>query len=251
MKKIKRFLLLVLTAISAGCNPKPPYSIVFCDFSSSIDTIKTSEKIKTDAMQIFRNEVMDNCIDFYSISKDYHSRRLFRSEPLRSDHTPSEKEEFEARLGSRGDSLRKILDEASEESLKIYPNEPNSCIINCIERSVSYFEMYEPERNTPLHLYILSDMLECCVFTNNKKINLEPNHDIEEQISSIPAITDSSLSLKQFKNLRIHVVVSSNKILEGKNKAFEKFWTLVFQRYGYDIRNQITVELPRNFKDQK
>jgi len=239
-------LALSLWSFLCGCgNPKPPCSIVFCDFTSSVDVESSSAKIKADATELLRRIGKTDVIEYYLISKNNNSKILFKSEPLDPDSRPTDRKEFEKMQLKLADSLKFLLDSASAASLKLYPKEPNSCIIECIERAIRSFEIYDDDNKAPLHLYILSDMLECCVFSKDEKINLEPGNDIGKQFELIPKVTDSNLSFRRFKNVQVHIVISTLKVLEGNKRNFERFWELVFERYGYDVRNRISVDLPR------
>ena len=242
-------LVLMLTMLAATgwkCGEtKRAYSIVFCDFTNSVDSEQSIVNIKRNALRILERDGKNTLLDYYIINKNTNSACVFRNSPLKEDSKPSERRMFKDSLRKQIDNLSKSLDFASTKASEVYRREPNSCIIDCIERSLRYFENYEPDPSTPLELYILSDMLECCTFSNKQKICLEPNNDVEKQLVLIPNVTDSSLSFAKFGNVRVHIVISTNKALEENKAAFLDFWVAVFKRYNYDIRNKISVELPK------
>ncbi|GAB2809139.1 hypothetical protein [Ferruginibacter profundus] len=254
---LKFIIVLGILLMGMGCrifDPEPTqdnskiypkdYSIVFCDFTSSVDTTHSIELIKQNAISLQTTFAARKKIEFYTISKNNNSSCLFTNTPMAIDPLPSEKINFENSITERSDSLKKLLNIASSSAAAKYRSEPNSCIIDCIERAIRYFRNYSFHDTAHLQLFILSDMLECCTVNGRVPVCIEPPVNIKAKIDAIAAITDSNLSFREFKNIEVNIILSSNNRQAGYSGDFYTFWQTVFKRYGYDKVLYFSVKLP-------
>lgn len=248
--KIRKYTLALIACMVTliNCNDcdqenlRPPLDIVFCDFTSSVDSVRSINKIKNNAIELMKRKRRTDRMRFYTLTKDAFSPMLFESIPLINCAKKSEERRFDKAFRSESDSLRRILDIASTETL-VNRNEPNSCIINCISRGVNEFKNYSKDLNASLNLYILSDMLECCEWVNNE-ICIEDNNDLNSDISKVKYVVDSAVQLTEFTNLNIYIILVSNVKHSSSMEKFKKFWNSVFRQFGYKSIPYYSDKLP-------
>lgn len=221
-----------LVALTSCWEAEPhPYTIVFCDFTTSVDT-QSFDKIKNDALTILSRQEAQSRIDFYSISKNPNAPCLYSQFNPADYLKPSEIRAFKETLPQRMDSLKKKLDEASSTASS-KRKEPNSCIIDYIERAINDFRNYSEHTTAPLQLIILSDMLECCSGENRPTLCMDSGKDITESLESIKEVTDSTLSFQVFPDIKVCIVLASDYLQRNNKTNFKLFWKQVFARYGF------------------
>lgn len=246
MKKSFSCLMALLTAITfmCSCSSEHPYSIVFCDFTSSIDSVKSIDKIKSDALKILDKEGTERQIDFYTITKKISTASPFISTPLENDPRPSDREEFKQELQERKKELEKMLNEESSKAL-VNRKEPNSCIIDCIEKALNDFKNYSDSKKISLKLYILSDMLECCAGKEKTTVCIDNyTSNIGSEIGKIDGMVIPSLTFRDFPNLKVYIILASDQNDLINETVFREFWSPVFARYGYKEPLRPRTSLP-------
>ena len=229
-----------------GCGDPPvPRSIILCDFTSSVDDQYSIPRIKSGAMQIQQTEEKERQLEFYAIGKDNNSNSLYYSNPPGDDLRPSDMAVYDSASPQRRTQLKGALDTASSAAMLINRKEPSSCIIDGVERAISYFTNQKGYTTASLRLYILSDMLECCRLNKKDRICIENEPPPVKNLDSmVRGVTDPALSLAPMKNLEVYIILSASNKKEGSSTSLKHFWEAVFKAYGYDKPLYFSVNLP-------
>ena len=216
-----------------------PLCIVFCDFTTSIDSISTMKIIK-DARDIFKTLYSSYELHFYAVDDNDYSSPFFSWKPiLIKDIKPSEESMLEEYYkANEPGGERKLLDTIAYLSKRNKLG--RSCMINAIKKAIREFDNYDSSKNISLKLIFLSDMLERCRCSLGD-FNLE-NKQFGSAISQLSQAAIPDLSFTKFKRLDIEIVISSNKNTEGDK--LDLFWHELFSKFGYGQLPHLSPIMP-------
>lgn len=217
---------------------KPPFTIVFCDFTESdTDCVNTIKRYAVEKMKaLFETD----SLKFFSIAySQYNNFPFFTSYPVaKTDYKydPDLDEADKETLNDEIDSLKPIIARSLEETISsLAKNNPlrESCIIGSIEKAYDEFNRYDSTGSTPVKLIIYSDMLEDCTSTLG-------HYDLEHEAytASLSRLRGKTapISFAKFRNLETKIVVSSNRIRGGSEPQYKEFWSRVFAIYGFNTQ---------------
>jgi hypothetical protein len=241
MKKVH--LLLLLFIISAcGCPTTTtnkqifPSCFIICDFSASQGG-NSIEEIKNNAREIFEKISRKYNVKIYDIKSAQYTKPLFEYiNPFRKRiSTPLEREKWSKENGSMKTILSRKLDSAGRES-----KNPNTCIIRLLTRIVDDLASDTNNKNNPIRIIILSDMLEYCNYPFGN-IDLE-NAAYQAALNSLSKMPPPKYTLAGYTDIEISLIASSQRAINPA--SLNNFWEQVFIKYGYTLKGPITATLP-------
>ncbi|HEY4481803.1 MAG TPA: hypothetical protein VI489_03030 [Candidatus Brocadiaceae bacterium] len=205
---------------------KPPMTFIICDFTPSV-TESSRAKVFDDALTICDGLFGYSYLYFYRVGNRAYDNPFLKTNLLKE-------EDFNRRIDliEYNNSKKDFSDNLKIKMSKFISTDTSkySCIIGSIEQSIRDFSNYDTSGNTPLCLFLLSDMRESCPYTfyyNDKQATFT---------------NKSGLSFKRFKHLKVFIIVSTQS--EGNPEILNKFWKNLFSSYGYDDLPNLSPLLP-------
>ncbi len=245
MKKLILFCLPLYVILFSSCKNKDTYECktkikttslptpmcyMLCDFSQSQDTL-SFEEMKNNTLTVFSKINKEYSVKLFDI-RENGTRKAFFDYSLpekTSIETPKQEKKREKYFSCMLDSLKAKLEELS--ALK---KSKSTCIIDILDALASEVKNDMPDKDLPVKIVILSDMLEdCCGI---KVIN---------SVNAARSIENRPVS-NTFSNYKAEasLVLSSKNKQHTSNEDLLNFWKRVFDKYRCAFDTSFTMSLP-------